>query len=174
MSQYTVPYKYGKQTVIFWGRGACNSHNNPVQRHFTDQSIFRRFSREIGQFQSTWARFGEDKTMRPHVNMSTCEHDCYWSLRFMWGSEFEINLNWLKIDRSVKTPWQEYGVVAGSWWWAPCMIHQAVVSSRGSILTCFPTRRRENAKPSISDNPPDVGKCNKELLSCLINLLNWD
>ena len=41
---------------------------------FTDQSIFRNFPREKGQFQSTLARFGEDQTMRPHLNMSTCLH----------------------------------------------------------------------------------------------------
>ena len=31
--------------------------------------------------------------MRPHVNMSTFVRacDCNWSLRFLWGSEFEIN-----------------------------------------------------------------------------------
>ena len=62
---------------------------------FTDQSIFRYFSRELGQFQSTWARFGRDKTMRPHVNMSVLVHACYcnWPLTFLWGSGFEINLN---------------------------------------------------------------------------------
>ena len=59
----------------------------PIMRQcngiFTDQSIFRYFSREIGQLQSTWARSGEDKTIRPHVNMSTsCRHvnisTCLW------------------------------------------------------------------------------------------------
>ena len=50
---------------------------------FTDQSIFRYFSREKGHFQSTWARFCEDKTMRPHVNMATLFRDvnsspCLW------------------------------------------------------------------------------------------------
>ena len=30
---------------------------------FTDQSIFRDSFREIGQFQSTWVRFGEDNTI---------------------------------------------------------------------------------------------------------------
>ena len=47
----------------------------------TDQSIFRYFFREIGQFRSTWLRFGEDKTMRAsreHVDIiSTCQH---WSV----------------------------------------------------------------------------------------------
>ena len=40
--------------------------------------------------------------------MSTLVHpcDCNWSDKFK-----------LKIDRSVITPWQEYGVVAGSLWW---------------------------------------------------------
>ena len=68
--------------------GACNGI-------FTDQSIFRDFSREIGQFQSTGARFWEDKTVRPHVNMSTLVRACdyNWLLRFPWGSEFEINSN---------------------------------------------------------------------------------
>ena len=52
---------------------------------FTDQSAARYFFREIGQFQCTWACFGKDKTMRPHVNMSTsCRHEivninpCLW------------------------------------------------------------------------------------------------
>ena len=42
------------------------------------------------------ARFGEDKTMRPHMNMSTLVRacNCNWSLRFLWRSEFEINSNW--------------------------------------------------------------------------------
>ena len=44
-------------------------------RIFTNQSSFRYFSREIVQFQCTWARFGEDKTMRPHVNIPlSCRH----------------------------------------------------------------------------------------------------
>ncbi len=57
---------------------------------FTDQSIFRYFSREIGQFQSKLACFGEGKTMRPHVasrehrfkNISICEN----AVRGIWGS----------------------------------------------------------------------------------------
>ena len=84
------------------------------------------FLREIGQFQSTRARFGECKTTRPHVNMSTwCRHvntcPCSW---LQLVTEVPMGI-WirdkfrLKIDRSVKTPWQEYGVVAGSYWWAP-------------------------------------------------------
>ena len=52
---------------------------------FMNQSIFRYLSREIGQFQSTWAHFGKNKTMRPHMNMPTSR-----SLRFLWGSEFKI------------------------------------------------------------------------------------
>ena len=64
----------------------------------TDQSIFRYFFREIGQFRSTWLRFGEDKTMRAsseHVDMSTLVRACdsNRSLRFLWASEFEINSN---------------------------------------------------------------------------------
>ena len=59
--------------------GACNSHNKPMQRHFYRPVYFhisgRYFSREIGQFQSTWAIFDEDKIMRPHVNMPrSCRH----------------------------------------------------------------------------------------------------
>ena len=88
---------------------------------FTDQSIFRYYSREIGQFQSTWARFGKNKTMRSHVNTSTwCRHannsPCLW---LQLVTEVPVGI-WirdkfrLKIDRSVKTPWQEHGVVAGS------------------------------------------------------------
>ena len=68
---------------------------------FTGQSIFWYFSHEIGQFQSIWASFGEDKTMRPswtsrhHVYMSTSVRACVcnWSLEFQSGSEFEINSN---------------------------------------------------------------------------------
>ena len=78
-------------------------HETPITRQcngiFTDQSIFRYFSREIGQFQSTWARFlrikqcGLTWTCRHHVDMSTLVRacDCNWSLRFLWKSEFEIN-----------------------------------------------------------------------------------
>ena len=93
-----------------------------MQRHFTDQSIFRYFSREISQFQSTWAlHIGKDKTVRPHVNMSTsCRHvnisPCLW---LPFDTEAPVGI-WirdkfkLQIDRSVETLWQEYGVVAGS------------------------------------------------------------
>ena len=64
--------------------------------------------------------FGKDKTMRPHVNMSTsCRHvkisPCLW-LQLVTQVPVEIWLRVklkLKIDRSVKTLWQEYGVVAG-------------------------------------------------------------
>ena len=87
---------------------------------FAEQSIFRYFryfSREIGLFQST---FGKDKTMRPHVNMSTIVRVLMTAIGY-WGScGTWIRDKWkLKIDRSVKTPWQEYGVVAGSKWGAP-------------------------------------------------------
>ena len=55
--------------------GACNSHNKPMQRHFDRPVYFAIFFRQVSQFQSTWARFGKDKAMRPHVNMSTsCRH----------------------------------------------------------------------------------------------------
>ena len=78
---------------------------------FTDQAIFRYFSGEIGQFQSTGARFGKDKTMWPHVNMST--------LGLQLVTEVPVTI-WirdkfkLKMDRSVKMPRRKYGVVAGS------------------------------------------------------------
>ena len=93
----------------------------------TDQSIFRYFSREMGQFQPTWERSVRIKqcnltwTFLRHFKLSTLGHacDCNWSLRFLWGSEFEIMKFKLKIDRFVKTSWQEYGVVTGSSWSAP-------------------------------------------------------
>ena len=79
---------------------------------FTERSIFRYFSREIGQFQSTWGRFGKDKTMRPHENMSiSCRHvnisSCLW---LQLVTEVPVGI-WirdkfkLKIDRPTKTPW---------------------------------------------------------------------
>ena len=59
--------------------------------------------------------------------------------------------NWIrdkfnpKIDRSVKTPWQEYGVVAGSWWWAPAKsdwypqsFHVSLTVINCTILTVDP------------------------------------
>ena len=88
---------------------------------FIDQTIFRYFSREIGQFQSIWALIGKDKTLRPHMNISTwCPYvdisPCLWLHLVtevpvvIWiGNNFK-----LKLDRSVKTSWKEYGVVAGS------------------------------------------------------------
>ena len=93
---------------------------------FTDQSLFRCFSCKTGQFQSTWAPVGKDKTMRPHVNMSTLFRHvnispCLW-LQLVTEVPMGIcirNKFKLKIDRSVKTPWEEYAVVAGSLWWAP-------------------------------------------------------
>ena len=105
---------------------ACNYHNKPMQRHFYRPVYFRYFPREIGQFQSTLARFGEDKTMQPLVNMSTsCRHvNISPCLLMQLVTEVPVGI-WirnefkLKIDRSVKTPCQEYGVVAGSKWWAP-------------------------------------------------------
>ena len=61
--------------LISWGwsplLGAYNSHNKPMQRHFYRPVYFSYFSREIDQFQCTWARFFKDKAMQPHVNMST-------------------------------------------------------------------------------------------------------
>ena len=91
---------------------------------FTDQSIFRFFPRNrpvLG--------LGKDKRMRPHVNMSLpCRHvsisPCLWLQLVaevpvgVWiRNKFKLNIN-----RSVKTPWQEYVVVPGSWWWVidPC------------------------------------------------------
>ena len=64
--------------------------------------------------------------MQPHANMSTsCRHvnisPCLW-LQLVTEAPVGIWIRdkfKLKIDRSVKTPWQEYGVAAGSWWWAP-------------------------------------------------------
>ena len=93
---------------------------------FTDQSIFRNYSRKITQFQSTWARFGKDKTIRLHVNMSTSYRNvnispCLW---LQLVTEIPVGI-WirdkfkLKIDRFVKTPWQECREVASSLWWAP-------------------------------------------------------
>ena len=102
--------------------GACNSHKiSQCNGIFTDQSIFIYLSREIGQFQSTWARFVEDKIMRSHVKVSTSFRQvdinpCLWlqlvtevPVRIWIRDKFK-----LKIDRSVKTSWQEYGIVAGS------------------------------------------------------------
>ena len=82
--------------------GACNSHNKPMQRHFYKQSIFRYFSREIGQFQSIHEHAsvrikhcGLTWTWRHDVGMTTLvrAYDCNWLLRFLCGSEFEINSN---------------------------------------------------------------------------------
>ena len=61
--------------------GACNSTR--CNGNISDQSIFWYFSREIGQFQFTWTRFGKDKTMRPRVNLSiSCRNanisPCLW------------------------------------------------------------------------------------------------
>ena len=108
-----------------------------MQRHFTEQSIFRFFSREIGQFPSKWVRFSKDKTMRPHVNMLTsCRH--YNNSPHLWlqlitkvsvGMQIRDKFK-LKIARSVKTPWQEYGEVAGSWWLAPGHQNQSNHSSQ--------------------------------------------
>ena len=100
---------------------AAQNPYKPMQRHVYRPVYFRYFSRETGQFQSISAHFGKEKTMRPHVNMSTLRgHDnispCCW---LQLVSEVPVGI-WirdkfkLKINRSVKTPWQEYGVVAGS------------------------------------------------------------
>ena len=94
--------------------GACNSHNSQGNSIFTDQSIFKYFSSKIRQFQSapvsvTIKQCGLTWTCR-HVNISSC----------LWlVTEVPVGI-WirdkfkLKIDRSMKTPCQEYGVVAGS------------------------------------------------------------
>ena len=94
-------WRYFRYFSILPGAWACNSINKPMQWHFYRRVNFRYFSRKIGQFQSTWARFGEDKTMQPNLNMAksvdmstlVCACVCNWSLRFPWGSEFEINSN---------------------------------------------------------------------------------
>ena len=85
---------------------------------FTDKSIFRYFScRKIGQFQKTWAHFGKNKTIRPHVTLVRA-YECNWLLRFLWRSEFDIDIDRdkfkLKVDRSLETLWQEYGVEQAS------------------------------------------------------------
>ena len=100
--QRSSPEQAANHSIGFWANhlinqlrspllGACNSHNKSVNGIFTDQSIFRYFSREIGQFQPTWARFGEDKTMRPHVR---CRHvnisPCLWLIGH-WASCGDLN-----------------------------------------------------------------------------------
>ena len=91
-----------------WTRGSFALQN----------TLFLIFFREIGKFQSTWARFGKDKTMfgltwtyRHQVDMSTLARscDCNWSLRFLWRSKLEIIIFKIKIDRSVKN------AVTGIW-----------------------------------------------------------
>ena len=79
--------------------------------------------------------------MRPHVNMSTsCRHvnisPCLWvQLVNEVPAEIWIRDKFkLKIDRSGKTPWQEYGVVAGSKWWAPDLGQLQVDKWRGEAL----------------------------------------
>ena len=47
---------------------------------------------------------------------------CYMVAEVPVGIWIQYKLK-LKIDRSVKTPWQEYCVDAGSWWWAPGLRH---------------------------------------------------
>ena len=56
-----------------------------------------------------------------------------WSLRSQRGSEFKIIQT--KIDRSLKTPRQEYGIVAVPWWWAPgadyLCLHTVILQKEG-------------------------------------------
>ena len=102
--------------------GACNYHNKPECNDiFTDQSIFRYCPLEIGQFQCTWECFGKDKTMRPFVNITTLYRrvnisPCLW---LQLVTEVLLRIRIQTKNRLVKTLWQEYGVVSGSWWWAP-------------------------------------------------------
>ena len=86
---------------------------------FMNQSIFRYLSREIGQFQSTWAHFGKNKTMRPHMNMPTSR-----SLRFLWGSEFKITQT---KNRSILEN-AETGI------WRSCSFSPIVIGSRSDRL----------------------------------------
>ena len=89
---------------------------------FIDQSIFRNFSLEIGQFSLHEHASVKMKHcgLTKGVNMSTsCRHvdisPCLW-LQSVTAVPVGIWLRdklKLKIDRSVKTPWQAYGAVAG-------------------------------------------------------------
>ena len=75
----------------------------------TSQATKIHFSLQIGQFQPTRAR---DRTMRPQVDvLSSCWHQLVTEVPV--GIWIRDKLK-LKIDRSVKTPRQEYRVVAGS------------------------------------------------------------
>ena len=77
--------------------------------------------------------------MRLHVNISTsCRHvnisPCLCRLQLVTevlvGTLIREKFK-LKIYRSVKRLWQEYGVAAGSWWWAP----DVTKNSSTTILT---------------------------------------
>ena len=109
-----------------------------MHRIFTDQSIFRYFPREIVQFESTWTRFGKDKTMRPQVRMSSlCRHvsisPCFWSqlvTEVPVGIWIRDNFK-LKIDQSVKTPvvtgiWDSYSLRVG-------LLEEAVFDLKSSL-----------------------------------------
>ena len=96
--------------------------------------------------------------MRPHVNMSTsCWHvdisPCLW---LQLVTEVPVGI-WiwdrfkLKIDRSVKTPWQEYGIVAGSLWLAPDrrylkinFMSRSRIRRNRRVLKLIPRRSKKN------------------------------
>ena len=81
--------------------GACNSHNKPMQRHsYSDVCLDIFPGKEASSSLHEHAlvkinQCGLTRTCRHHVDMTTLvrECDCNWSLRFLWGSEFEINAN---------------------------------------------------------------------------------
>ena len=115
--------------------GACNSHNKLGNTTaFLQNSLFSDiFSREIGQLASTWVHFGKDKTVRPHVNMSTLvrAYDCNWFLRLLKGSEFEIiqTKNRSFCENSLTGKWPSNG--------------------RDNFASCFPTEQHPHQAFSL-------------------------
>ena len=135
--------------------GPCNFHNKPMHRHFYRPVYFWIFFREKGQHQSTRARFGKKKqcgltwTCRHHFDMSTLIRTwgCNWSLRFQWGTEFEI-----KIDRSenaVTGIWGSCRLSAMDSWFRPNFSISLPLSVSYLLFLCFTVLRESHCTTRV-------------------------
>ena len=76
MNLHLITFSVSRNLLL----GAWTSHNKPTDNGILQTSLFLDiFSREIGQFQSTWAHFGKDninnEASREYVDtVSTCQH----------------------------------------------------------------------------------------------------
>ena len=109
-------------------------------------AVVAREGRKQFQMNNSWSLGNSvpvpKNKLRPHENKSTLYQHVNFRLCLWLQLVTDVPVGiWirdkfkLKIERTVKTPWQEFRVVAGSQWWAP-----ADLQSRLRIWTSSPIR----------------------------------